>query len=178
MSGNTNTIDVLLIVDADYLQHAASNTGDAVFLLAQRSQVDVNAGKKGPAYQDGGNELWIDVKRNDVIRWRATTLSRNADTSVVITNVYVGDRQSGQVGEFSSIGLVTPAQTMVSYLKSPYNPPSAPNFATAPANISYWQATAGLPGTLPYKIDFFLLDQDGNYINEKPYTWDPFISIT
>jgi len=173
MSGTTNTIDVLLVVDADYLLKTG-NTSNAVFLLAQRSQVDPNAAGQGPAYQDGGNELWIDVKKNDIIRWRATTLSRNADISAVISSVYQGNPAQNETGKLSNIELVTPSEMLVPYMKEQGNT----QFGYTEVTVSYWQANAAIPGKLNYQIEFYLLDSTGKNLNQNPFSWDPFITIT
>jgi hypothetical protein len=174
MSGTTNTIDVLLIVDADFLLANPTRVGDAVFLLAQRSQVDQSPEAQGPAYQDGGYELWIDVKKNDIIRWRATTLSRNADISAVISSVFVGAPAPGETGNLSNIDLVTPSEMLVPYMKGPGNT----EFGTTEVTVSYWQANAAIPGKLSYRIEFYLLNSAGENINLHPFSWDPFITIT
>ncbi len=172
MSEATHTIDVLLVVDADFLL-AGGSVANAVFLLAQRSQVDQSPDAQGPAYQDGGNELWIDVKKNDIIRWRATTLSRNADISAVISNVYPGNPAPGEKGQLSNIELVTPSEMLVPYMTEPGNT----QFRTTEVIVSYWQANAAIPGKLSYRIDFYLLDSAGKNLNQQPFSWDPFITI-
>lgn len=177
MSGTTNTIDVLLVVDADYLlanPPTADTVSKSVFLLAQRSHVDQSPGAQGLKYQDGGNELWIDVKKDDVIRWRATTLSRNADISAVISNVSQGSPAQDETGVLSDPILITPAEMLVPYMKAQNDT----NFGTTEAKVSYWQANANYPGKLNYQIEFYLLNSAGQNINLRAYSWDPYITIT
>lgn len=169
---SNSIIDVLLVVDADLIRNNPSNTnaGPAVFLLAQRSQV--GAEREGPQYQDGGNELWIKVKANDVIRWRATTLSRNANTSVVITNVYPGGESEG--GTLKNIELMSPMQVQMPYLlkQTPLT------YGHSTTTVSYWQATADHTGWLAYQINFHLLNSNGEpFSPDYEYSWDPYITI-
>ncbi|WP_339488216.1 hypothetical protein [Pseudomonas rhizophila] len=58
MSGATQTIDVLVTIDADYLIAHPGDVGGAVAMLVSRDAVDKQAsGNTG----EGGDELWIDV---------------------------------------------------------------------------------------------------------------------
>lgn len=168
---SNNIVDVLLVVDADYVKANPTTVGNGIFLLAQRSVA--HSEREGPQYQDGGNELWIKVASQDVIRWRATTLSRNANISAVITKVYAGSESEG--GTFSNIDFVSPMQMNIPYVTGlnplGYNHTSVP--------VSFWQATAGDVGWLAYQINFHLLDASGKpFPNDPTYSWDPYITIT
>ena len=171
MSASTNTVDVLLIVDADRLLGGAA-VKDSVSLVVQRSLVDPNADTQDE--QDGGDELWFDVKKGDNIRWRGTTLSRNFDKSVVITSVYAGNQPQGNTGGISPPQTLKFTGVPVAYLTQ-VDPPT---FGSTPSTVTLWQATATDVGKLWYLIEFYLLDQDAQPINKTPYSWDPFITVT
>ncbi|MHA6195577.1 AidA/PixA family protein [Pseudomonas wadenswilerensis] len=169
MSGTTNTIDVLLLVDADNLI-STGNVEDSVSLVVQRKLVDQNAKDN---QQDGGNELWFDVKNGDNVRWRATTLSRNFDTTALISNIVRGDNNSGQYGGALSQPIpLTFDDVPVAYLKD-----QKPTFGSTATTVSVWQATAETPGKLFYRIQFYLLDRETKVVG-GPYIWDPYITIT
>lgn len=172
MSATTNTVDVLLIVDADLLRQT-NNVEKSVSLVTQRSQVDPNA--TDPTEQDGGYELWIDVKKGDNIRWRATTLSRNFDTSAVITNVYKGNPQNGNTGDIAPPELQNYPEVRVPFVQSAGNPPT---FGYSPATVTFWQTNARKEGKVWYVIEFYLLDQQAKPLNSSPYSWDPYITVT
>lgn len=169
MSGTTNTIDVLLLVDADNLISTRDVEG-SVSLVVQHSLVDPNATNNE---QDGGSELWFDVKRGDIVRWRATSLSRNFDTTALISDIVLGDNSSGHYGGvLSTPDYLTFTDVPVAYLQGT-NPLKVGSTATT---VTLWQATAESPGKLFYKIQFYLLDQETNIVG-GPYIWDPYITI-
>ncbi|MFD2641960.1 AidA/PixA family protein [Pseudomonas japonica] len=170
MSGTTNTIDVLLIVDADNLLSTGDVAG-SVSLLVQRNLVDPNATGN---QQDGGNELWFDVKRGDNVRWRATTLSRNFDTTALITDVIQGDPNQGghYDGQISTPSYLPFYDVPVAYLEGT-NPLKVGSNAVT---VTVWQATAEKPGKLWYQIQFSLLNQETQQVG-GPYIWDPYITV-
>ncbi|MFW3899597.1 AidA/PixA family protein [Pseudomonas putida] len=179
MSGNI--VDILLVVDADLIasvprNQQAGQVANAVYLVAQRQLVDPNA--QGNE-QDGGYELWIDVKRGDVIRWRTTTLSRNFDKSSVITNVYESGTQSAHAGVLDQFTLQQYDEVLVPYVKADSDPRKAPDIGTTSTTVSLWQAEARAAGTdrIAYRIDFYLLDAAGNLISDR-LSWDPFITVS
>ena len=178
MSGNI--VDVLLVVDADQIIDGVGGTQQsrvpgAVYLVAQRKLVD---GSASGDQQDGGNELWIDVKKGDVIRWRATTVSRNFDRSTVISRVYKGNKQTANAGDISDPELHWFEDVLVPYVKKGSNVSNPPNIGTTSTTVSLWQADAEKPGAdkIWYMIDFYVLDSQGNIISER-LNWDPFITV-
>ncbi len=94
MSGATQTIDVLVNVDADYLLAHPKDVGGAIAMLVTRGAVDSHANTNA-GEGEGGNELWFDVNPGDNIRWRATTLSRNFDRIALIKDIEIGDPHQG-----------------------------------------------------------------------------------
>lgn len=170
MSSATQTIDVLVNVDADYLIAHPNDVGGAISMLVTRDAVDPNAsGNTG----EGGDELWIDVKPGDNIRWRATTLSRNFDRIALIKNVQSGDpHQGGDYKGTMSTPLTYNIPGVVPYLNK------AANGGISKTDVIYsmWQATAENPGKLWYQITFVLLDRDLNQLGPQ-HTWDPYITV-
>ncbi|WP_175650707.1 AidA/PixA family protein [Pseudomonas sp. Marseille-P9899] len=170
MSGTTQTVDVLLLVNADRLIANPNDVLGSVSLVVSTDLVD----KAATGNQlDGGNELWFDVKRNDNIRWRATTLSRNFDTTALITKVAQGRAQPGYDGAISTPGFLTVEGVPVAYLVS--NNPISVDGNTV--TNTEWQATATKVGKIWYTIEFVLLDQELKQIGGT-HTWDPYITIT
>jgi hypothetical protein len=170
MSSATQTIDVLVNIDADYLLAHPGDVGGAISMLVTRDAVDSHAsGNTG----EGGNELWIDVKPGDNIRWRATTLSRNFDRIALIKDVESGDPHQG--GDYQ--GTMTKPITfnvpgVVLYL----NKAAPGGVSKTDVTYSLWQSTAQNQGKLWYTITFALYDRDLNQIGPN-YTWDPYITV-
>jgi len=168
MSGTSNVIDVLLLVDADHLV-STGNVVDSVSLFVQRGLVDPHATGN---QQEGGDELWFDIKKGDIVRWRATTLSRNFDTTALISNIVLGANDSDYKGVLSPPEYLTFQDVPVAYLKN--NDPV--DFGSTASTVTVWQAAAEAPGKLWYKIQFYLLDQETRVVG-GPYIWDPYITI-
>ena len=171
MSGATQTIDVLVNVDADYLLAHPNDVGGAISMLVTRDAVDSHAsGNTG----EGGNELWIDVKPGDNIRWRATTLSRNFDRIALIVDVQNGDPHKG--GNYQGT-MSTPISYNIPGIPVPYLDKNAPGgIAKTDVTYTFWQAIAENPGKLWYTITFVLLDRNLNQIGPN-YTWDPYVTV-
>ncbi|SDS99856.1 AidA/PixA family protein [Pseudomonas granadensis] len=173
MSGSTQTIDVLIAVDADYLiANPNALVANAVSMLVNRDAIDSQA---SGIYADGGYELWIDVKPGDNVRWRATTLSRNFDRVALITGIKQTSNPSNDPKETGSIS--TPTSYNIPHIPVPYLEKSAPHgIGKTDVTYTFWQAVAEDGGKLAYQITFVLLDRDLNQIGE-PHTWDPFITV-
>ena len=171
MSGTTKTVDVLLIVNADRLIANPGDVAGSVSLVVSNDLVD----KAATGNQlEGGNELWFDVNRNDNIRWRATTLSRNFDTTALITNVTQGPNNKPEYqGIISQPTFLTEYDVPVAYLIKQGNPPQT---GATKVTLTEWQATAEKDGKLWYTIEFILLDQESRQIGGT-HTWDPYITI-
>lgn len=171
MSGATQTIDVLVTVDADHL----INTGDvpgAIAMLVTRSAIDSHAtGNQG----EGGNELWIDVNPGDIIRWRATTLSRNFDRVALITDVEQGDKTQG--GYYPG-AMSKPVSYNIPGIPVPYlDNGVSRGISKTDVTYTFWQSIALNPGKLWYQATFILLDRNLNQIGPT-HTWDPYITVS
>ncbi|RON08805.1 nematocidal protein [Pseudomonas brassicacearum] len=174
MSGATQTIDVLVTVDADYLSAHPNDVGGAIAMLVSRDKIDSHA-STSDGTADSGNELWIDVNPGDNIRWRATTLSRNFDRVALITGV----RQGNPPNDPKYPGSIsTPHSFNIPGIPVPYLDKGAPH-GISKTDVTYtlWQATAESGGKLWYTITFILLDRNLNQIGQ-PNSWDPFITVS
>ncbi|MBT2293847.1 AidA/PixA family protein [Pseudomonas fluorescens] len=169
MSGSTQTIDVLVAVDADYLiANPNALVANAVSMLVNRGAIDSQA---SGITADGGYELWIDVNPGDNIRWRATTLSRNFDRVALITGV----KQTSLPTQGGAISTPTPYN--ITNIPVPYLDNGAPHgIAKTDVTYTFWQAVAESGGKLSYQITFILLDRNLNQVGE-PHTWDPYITV-
>ncbi|WP_194791411.1 AidA/PixA family protein [Pseudomonas sp. UFMG81] len=171
MSGTTQTIDVLITVDADYLQSHPSDVHGAISMISRRDVVDAHASGDSA---DGGAELWIDANSGDNIRWRATTLSRNFDRIALITKVTQGDPHQG--GNYPG-SMSTPLSYNIPNIPVPYlDSGAAHGISKTDVTYTFWQAVAEAPGKLWYKVTFVLLDRNLNQIGPA-YTWDPYITV-
>lgn len=174
MSGQI--VDVLLLVNADRLLANPNDVPGAVSLVVSNDLVDKAATGNE---LNGGNELWFDVKVDDNIRWRATTLSRNFDTTALITNVSQGKPINPQDGLIDTPSFKTLYEVPVAYLKG-VTSPSQVTVGSTPVTYTEWQTTAEKPGKLWYTITFILLNRDLQQlpVATKSFTWDPYITIT
>ncbi|WP_085708335.1 MULTISPECIES: AidA/PixA family protein [unclassified Pseudomonas] len=170
MSSATQTIDVLVNIDVDYLLAHPKNVGGAISMLVTRDAVDSHAsGDTG----EGGSELWIDVRPGDNIRWRATTLSRNFDRIAVIKDIESGDPHQG--GDYKGT-MTKPIHFNVPGVVLYLNNAGVGGISKTDVIYTLWQATAQDPGKLWYKITFALYDRDMNQIGSDN-TWDPYITV-
>ncbi|WP_347904962.1 AidA/PixA family protein [Pseudomonas purpurea] len=170
MSGATQVIDVLLTVDADYLiNNPNGRVENAIAMVTRRASIDPHAsGDTG----DGGANLWIDVKAGDIIRWSATTLSRNFDRSALITQMRESSISTNFPGSMSD-----PVHFNIPNIPVPYLDYSTPRgISKTDATYTLWQSTAKNPGKLWYAFTFVLLDRGLNQIGPS-YTWDPYITV-
>lgn len=172
MSGATQTIDVLVNVDADYLLAHPKDVGGAIAMLVTRGAVDSHANTNA-GEGEGGNELWFDVNPGDNIRWRATTLSRNFDRIALIKDIEIGDPHQG--GDYQ--GTISKPNSFNIPGVVPYLNKAAPG-GISKTDVMYtmWQSTALSAGKLWYKIYFVLLDRDLNQIGPTN-TWDPYVTV-
>ncbi|AZF22330.1 AidA/PixA family protein [Pseudomonas sp. R3-52-08] len=170
MSGSTQTIDVLIAIDADYLiANPNALVANAVSMLVNRDAIDSQA---SGITADGGYELWIDLNPGDIVRWRATTLSRNFDRVAII----IGINQSKDSTQGGSISAPTPIN--VKNIPVPYlEDGQTQAFAKTDVTYTVWQAVAESEGKLAYQIKFVLLDRSLKQIGET-HTWDPYITVT
>jgi hypothetical protein len=170
MSGSTQTIDVLIAVDADYLiANPNALVANAVSMLVNRDAIDSQA---SGITADGGYELWIDLNPGDIVRWRATTLSRNFDRVAIITGINQS-MDSTQGGSISA-----PAPLNIKNIPVPYlEDGQTQAFAKTDVTYTVWQAVAESEGKLAYQIKFVLLDRSLKQIGET-HTWDPYITVT
>lgn len=169
MSSATQTFDVLVNVDADYLLAHPGNVAGAISMLVTRSAIDSHAsGDTG----EGGSELWFDVNSGDNIRWRATTLSRNFDRIAVIKSIQSGGSNGGEYPGTMSQPQSYNLPGVVVYLNN-----GVPG-GLSKTDVVYtlWQSLAQKPGKLWYTITFALYDRDLNQIGSD-FNWDPFITV-
>ncbi|MCF1488607.1 inclusion body family protein [Pseudomonas sp. AA27] len=173
MSGTTQTIDVLITVDADYLLSKPQDVAGSIAMVTRRDAIDSQA-SNDRGERDGGAELWIDANPGDNIRWRATTLSRNFDRIALITRVVQGDPHQG--GNYPG-SMSTPISYNVPNIPVPYLDKSAAHgISKTDVTYTFWQAVAEAPGKLWYKVGFVLLDRNLNQIGPE-YIWDPYITV-
>lgn len=161
MSGATQTIDILVTVDADYLIAHPHDVQGSIAMLVNHDSV---------GNDDGGAELKVNVKEGDIIRWRATSLSRNFDRIALITSV-VG--QSVQ----DSTGTIDPPRPLnFSPIPVPYLEKDKKTIAKTDVTYTLWQSTALTAGDVWYTLEFVLLDR--HLKQTGPFNWDPFIHIS
>jgi len=168
MSSATQTFDVLVNVDADYLLAHPDDVRGSISMLVTRSAIDSHAsGDTG----EGGNELWFDVNSGDNIRWRATTLSRNFDRIAVIKSIQSGGSNGGDYPGTMSQPQSYNLPGVVAYLN---NVPGG--LSKTDVVYTLWQSIAQNPGKLWYTVTFALYDRDLYQIGPDR-NWDPYITV-
>lgn len=106
----------------------------------------------------------------DVIRWRAESLSGQDTDSVVIYRLeyFSGD---------SSVAS-PPAQNVALMAHPVPNQDNPLNYTKEDVNTAFWQATLRKPGVVQYKVYFYILHYSrGTFTNKGYWWWDPTITV-
>ena len=161
-------IDVAIVVDAETIisqyggnttpQTPTQITAGLIYMITK--QADVVSG-------NAGNELTVAAKTLDIIRWRETTLSLNADYDAIL---YKFVPSSG--GNLIS----TPAPLEVDVNTPLPNPADPLHPGTQTIKNYFWQSTVLSAGSVEYHFMFMIIDRDGTV--QGYYWWDPYITIT
>ncbi|KFE61976.1 AidA/PixA family protein [Hyalangium minutum] len=174
MSSTDPFVDILTVIDAksiveDFSNNRGSkdrpaglgnNAGEYIYMLVKRSVVS-----GAEAYY----ELKVDVKTNDILRWRTASLTMNTGYSTLAYGMTVS----------AGAGLITSPQPFETSIKIPtpqLNGGSIGSVGTQPYKDFFFQTTAQQPGNVTYQIQFMLSDSEGKAWGY--FTWDPYISIS
>lgn len=161
-------IDVLIVIDAEtILRTYGTNTdptkpaqiaGERVYMITKKA--DVISG-------NAGSELKIAARTLDVVRWRETSLSLNADYDAILYKFVVG----------SGGTLISPPEAMEVNVNTPLPDPANPLHPKTQTIKSYfWSSTVLGAGDVAYHFMFMIVDRDGKV--KGYYSWDPYIHIT
>ena len=119
--------------------------------------------------EEGGNELDIEIKVHDVLRWRMSSLSLGRNYQCFITNFAIKN------GE----GYISPPTKLLGPISvATWNPSTAPdafNIIKQPSFDYCWQSVANAPGWFTYSTEFAIADDKGN--NQGSFSFDPLIHI-
>lgn len=168
-------VDILTVIDAqrlmddhpdaspDTVSSLGSDPGEYVYMLVTRAEV---------IGIEAGYELNVAVKTGDLVRWRATSLTRNTGLSTLLYHV-----------ETHSSPLISPPASSLTRVTIPAavgdDPSRRPT--TQPYYDFFFQTTAQDPGSpgshqVAYQLYFMLLDEQGHTVGR--FSWDPFLTIS
>ncbi|SDZ51470.1 AidA/PixA family protein [Pseudomonas sp. NFIX28] len=173
-------VDVLTVVDVDtIIQHysekgrpdISTNRKQPTMLSYELAQKTIHMLAKfsnGLQHQGTGN-LYLPVSAGDVIRWRATDISKNLGNAVILDRFKILASNPQGIIDHPRLQPVT---DNVSSL-NPSNPdgPPIPQMITTNA----WEATAGARGTVTYTWSFIIVDRHNKVIG--CCEWDPTLNI-
>jgi nematocidal protein AidA len=162
-------IDVLIVIDAETTLSTYGPNGDSknptqitnsnlIYMITKQAEV---------VSGNAGNELNISAETLDVIRWRETTLSLNADYDAILYSF---------VAAAGGTLISTPEPLLVT-VSTPLPNPADPLHPTTQTVQSYfWSCTVLNQGDVTYNFKFMIVDRHGAV--QGYYSWDPFIHIT
>lgn len=160
-------IDVLIAVDADTLVgRYPPGTADAPTMVDQ-PLIYMMVRQANGDFGQASKELKILASTEDVIRWRATSLSLNGDYSAIFYQFFAlrGD------------DLISPPTPLLATVKTPLPNPAAPLQPGSQTIRSYfWETTVLQPGETTYAFRFMICGRGGAPAGY--FAWDPFIKIS
>ena len=173
-------VDVLTVIDVDTIiqyynekghPDISTNRNQPTALsydLAQKT-IHMTAKFSNGLQHQGTGDLYLPVGVGDVIRWRATDISRNLGTAVILDKFNI--LSSTPPGIIAQPRL-TPITDNVSSL-NPNNPngPPIPQMIT----VNSWEATAEARGTVLYTWSFIIVDRFNKVVG--CCIWDPTLNI-
>jgi hypothetical protein len=163
-------IDVLLVADTAAILEKYGSAGTP----SKPTYLDENliwliVRQKQAIFANASAELKLAARTEDIIRWRATSLSHNAENSALFYAF-----QPMRPGTDKLIR--TPRANLVE-LKTPLPDPDAPAKPTMQQVQDYfWQTTVLSAGEAVYTFDFTIVHRDGTV--HGYFSWDPFIKIS
>ena len=162
------TIDALIIIDTETIQAKYGHSLDPKKPILVPNDPNLiyminTSTRRGSAISgQTGNNLMI--SKSKYIQLRATSLSLNSDTEVVLCS-YSGNKP-----------LISNPEPILAQVKCPLPNPSDPYNPTTQTINSYFFKMAVNPGQAIYHFVFLIVDRHGAKIGY--YQWDPFINIT
>ena len=164
-------IDIIIVFDAknilnlDYIE--VPGTAEDPALITDPDHLIYMISHKDDAIEDslGGDELEINAKVNDIIRWRGTTISSGTDYSVILYE-YESDQTD----------LLEPPNPILSKPIVPLAKlEDLENPDTQEINDFFWETTTLKEGEETYHFKFIIFDKDEQKLGY--YQWDPSINI-
>ena len=163
-----STIDILVAIDTETIQATYGHSLDPkkpVNVPNKPNLIYMIVRNQNAVDGQAAAELRISAETMDTIRWRATSLSLNSDTEVVLCS-YSGDKP-----------LISDPEPILAQVKCPLPNPNDPyNPTTQTINSYFFNAVVKNPGQVTYHFVFLIVDRHGAKIGY--YQWDPFINIT
>jgi hypothetical protein len=171
VAGVSQILDTFIVFNAEDIIDKFGKGGSAdkpIFVDYKKANdvIYMNIREKNRGAAGGGAFLKIHAKMNDVIRWRESTLSRNAEYFALLYKYehHSGDKLVDQVGFDRLDGLTVP-------LPDPNNPTQP---KTQKISDYYWEAKVRREGTENYYFRFMLLTRNLEKVGF--YYWDPTIT--
>ncbi|ATB43162.1 hypothetical protein CYFUS_008642 [Cystobacter fuscus] len=174
MANTEQVIDVLVVVDAESIMeqfqgNLSTNPAKPTYIGTNSNLVYMFV--KGDEVVSGQatSNLNVAVKTNNLIRWRAASLTMNTEYSVILNSCLITQGQS----------LISPPQPIN---PSVYVPVPTVSGGTVTGETRqtftdfYFQAVGLNTGQVTYTFSFAITNNDGNVLGY--FKWDPNLSIS
>ncbi|MDQ1255176.1 MAG: nematocidal protein AidA [Euryarchaeota archaeon] len=162
------TIDILVSIDTETILNTYGHSLDPqnpVLVPNNPNLIYMIVKNDSAVSGQAAAELNIRAETMDTIRWRATSLSLNSDSEVILIS-YSG-----------APALISQPQPLIATVNCPLPNPNDPNNPTTQTIKSYFfNSTVLDPGVVTYHFVFLIIDRHGT--KKGYYHWDPFITIT
>lgn len=160
-------IDLILVMDTAGLLAAyppgspeAPNSVDQPLIYMMVRQANA-------VFGEASKELKISARTGDILRWRASSLSLNSDSTAALYKFFA----------LRGSDLLSPPAPLLAQIASPLPNPADPlHPGRQEIANAFWQSTILAPGNVTYAFQFMVLDRDNNPLGY--FSWDPFITIS
>lgn len=166
---SSKIIDVLIVLDAETIvaRYGLSTDPQNPLQVTDANLIYMITNQANAVSGNAGNELNLAARTMDVIRWRETTLSLNADYQGIL---YKFVATAGD-------DLISPPVPLLAKVNTPLPNPADPTHPNTQLIEDYfWSSTVLQPGDVTYHFSFMVVDRDSNVLGY--FWWDPFLHIT
>ncbi|WP_347900701.1 AidA/PixA family protein [Pseudomonas purpurea] len=167
--------DVLIAIDTDtilrHFNHDISQDHNYPTRIAPRFAEDVIhmvSNSKDTSNQGSAN-ITSTLELGDVIRWRATTLSKDFENSVILYNYSQLYSDGGEISPVRIISIQGAPMPVINK-QSPWATPIKQE-----VNTYLWAATAENRGHITYTWSFMIVDKHNQVVGYC--SWDPYMTI-
>jgi len=161
------TVDVLVAVDAATMVASYPPGTPTAPTSIDKPLLFMIVRQANAVFGNAGKELKMTVAVGDTIRWRATSLSMNANEDVLLYKFFALRGET----------LLSPPQPLLATVSTPLPNPVDPLHPGSQSVKSYfWNTTVLQAGSVTYAFHLAVSDRHGAMLGY--YYWDPFITIT
>lgn len=150
----------------NYTNQSGRLSSQAIYMVARRNMTNQTS--------EGTDELVVNVREGDHIRWRTTSLSKGLEHAVLL---YKYTQSNPQVTNQNPAYVQNVAPQVLDQTPLPIinqKNPSGQPIAQTVRNF-YWEGDAIRQGSITYTWAFMIVDKDNNIVGYCD--WDPYINI-